>query len=74
MEIYIKEADAVILCFPDAASIEAANMVDPTNDQTVIIYASIAFHVNDDWTSVLQSYFVAREMLYRILNASQTQV
>lgn len=47
---YINEADAVILCLPDAASIEAANMVDPTNDRTVIIDASTAFRVNDDWT------------------------
>lgn len=43
----INEADCVILCLPDAASEEAASMVE--NDNTVIIDASTAFRVNDDW-------------------------
>ena len=33
---------------PDDASIEAASMVD--NDNTVVIDASTAFRVDDDWT------------------------
>lgn len=45
----INEADAVILCLPDAASIEAASWVEPDNDRTVLIDASTAFRVADDW-------------------------
>jgi len=47
---YINEADAVILCLPDAASIEAASWVEPDNDRTVLIDASTAFRVDDEWT------------------------
>ncbi|KAL3904826.1 MAG: hypothetical protein SGARI_004745 [Bacillariaceae sp.] len=46
---FINEADAVILCLPDEASIEAAGYVEPDNDRTVIIDASTAFRVDDDW-------------------------
>mmetsp|Transcript_12470 Transcript_12470/g.15803 ORF Transcript_12470/g.15803 Transcript_12470/m.15803 type:complete len:366 (-) Transcript_12470:763-1860(-) len=45
----INEADAVILCLPDEASIEAASWVEPDNDRTVLIDASTAFRVNEDW-------------------------
>jgi len=45
----INEADVVILCLPDAASIEAAGMVESDNDRTVIIDASTAYRVDDDW-------------------------
>eukprot|EP00526_Cylindrotheca_closterium_P018899 CAMPEP_0113647266 /NCGR_PEP_ID=MMETSP0017_2-20120614/25011_1 /TAXON_ID=2856 /ORGANISM="Cylindrotheca closterium" /LENGTH=354 /DNA_ID=CAMNT_0000559295 /DNA_START=91 /DNA_END=1155 /DNA_ORIENTATION=+ /assembly_acc=CAM_ASM_000147 len=45
----INEADAVILCLPDAASIEAASWVEEDNDRTVIIDASTAFRVDDNW-------------------------
>jgi N-acetyl-gamma-glutamyl-phosphate reductase len=34
---------------PDAASIEAASWVEPDNDRTVVIDASTAFRVADDW-------------------------
>lgn len=44
----INEADCVILCLPDDASKEAASMVE--NERTVIIDASTAFRVDDDWT------------------------
>lgn len=47
---FINEADAVILCLPDAASIEAASWVESDNDRTVLIDASTAFRVDDDWT------------------------
>jgi len=47
---YINDADAVILCLPDAASIEAASWVEPDNDRTVLIDASTAFRVDDTWT------------------------
>jgi len=43
----INLADCVILCLPDEASKEAASMVE--NDRTVVIDASTAFRVNDDW-------------------------
>ena len=46
---FINEADVVILCLPDAASIEAASLVDKENDRTVLIDASTAFRVDDDW-------------------------
>jgi len=44
----INEADCVILCLPDDASKEAASWVE--NDNTVLIDASTAFRVDDDWT------------------------
>ena len=47
---FINEADAVILCLPDAAAIEAVNMVSPDNKKTVLIDASTAFRTNDSWT------------------------
>lgn len=34
---------------PDAASIEAAGFVEPDNDRTVIIDASTAYRVDEDW-------------------------
>lgn len=43
----LNDADAAILCLPDAAAIEAASLVD--NDRTVIIDASTAHRVNPDW-------------------------
>jgi N-acetyl-gamma-glutamyl-phosphate reductase len=45
----INAADAVILCLPDAAAIEAAALVDPANDRTVLIDASTAHRVHPDW-------------------------
>jgi len=46
---FINEADVVILCLPDAASIEAAGFVEPDNKRTVVIDASTAYRVDDDW-------------------------
>lgn len=46
---FINEADVVILCLPDAASIEAASWVEPDNDRTVLIDASTAFRVDETW-------------------------
>jgi len=46
---FINEADVVILCLPDAASIEAAGFVESDNDRTVVIDASTAYRVDDDW-------------------------
>lgn len=47
---FINEADAVILCLPDEASIEAASWVEAGNDKTVLIDASTAFRVDPQWT------------------------
>jgi len=47
---FINEADVVILCLPDAASIEAAGFVEEDNDRTVLIDASTAYRVDDDWS------------------------
>uniref|UniRef100_A0A7S3PXA1 Semialdehyde dehydrogenase NAD-binding domain-containing protein n=1 Tax=Chaetoceros debilis TaxID=122233 RepID=A0A7S3PXA1_9STRA len=47
---FINEADAVILCLPDEASIEAASWVEADNDRTVLIDASTAFRVDETWT------------------------
>jgi len=46
---FINEADVVILCLPDDASIEAAGFVESDNDRTVVIDASTAYRVDDDW-------------------------
>jgi N-acetyl-gamma-glutamyl-phosphate reductase len=45
----INEADAVILCLPDAAAIEAVALAAPDNDRTVFIDASTAHRTNPDW-------------------------
>jgi N-acetyl-gamma-glutamyl-phosphate reductase len=45
----INEADVVILCLPDDASIEAASWVEEGNDRTVIIDASTAYRVDPTW-------------------------
>jgi hypothetical protein len=45
----INAADAVILCLPDAAAIEAAALVDPANERTVVIDASTAHRVDPAW-------------------------
>ena len=45
----INSADAVILCLPDAAAIEAASLVTPDNQHTVLIDASTAHRINDEW-------------------------
>lgn len=45
---FMNRADAVILCLPDAAAIEAVSLV--TNPNTVLIDASTAFRTNDAWT------------------------
>lgn len=46
---FINDADVVILCLPDAASIEAASWVEADNDRTVLIDASTAFRVDENW-------------------------
>ena len=46
----INSADIVFLCLPDAASIEAVSMVDPSNTRTKIIDASTAHRTNLSWT------------------------
>ena len=46
---YLNEADAVILCLPDRASMQASTWVEPDNDRTVLIDASTAFRVDMDW-------------------------
>ena len=43
----INEADIVFLCLPDAAAIEAVEMVE--NENTVVIDASTAHRTNPDW-------------------------
>ena len=44
----MNSADVVFLCLPDAAAVEAVELV--TNPDTVIIDASTAHRVNDEWT------------------------
>lgn len=43
----INSADAVVLCLPDAAAIEAVSLID--NSNTVVIDASTAHRVADGW-------------------------
>jgi len=43
----LNECDIAFLCLPDAAAIEAAQMV--TNDRTVVIDASTAHRTDPDW-------------------------
>lgn len=44
----MNSSDVVFLCLPDAAAVEAVKLV--TNPDTVIIDASTAHRVNDEWT------------------------
>jgi len=46
----INDADAVILCLPDEAAIEAAALVAPDNKKTVLIDASTAHRTDSAWT------------------------
>ena len=46
---FINASDYTFLCLPDAAAIEAAELVDKDNDHTVIIDASTAHRTNPDW-------------------------
>ncbi|WP_409020798.1 N-acetyl-gamma-glutamyl-phosphate reductase [Brevundimonas vesicularis] len=43
----LNSADAVILCLPDEAAIEAVSMIE--NDKVRVIDASTAYRVNPDW-------------------------
>lgn len=45
----INASDYTFLCLPDAAAIEAVELVDDDNDHTVIIDASTAHRTNPDW-------------------------
>jgi len=47
---YINKADAAILCLPDAASKEAVTLLNDDNKHTVMIDASTAYRVDNDWT------------------------
>ena len=44
----LNAADVAFLCLPDAAAVEAAEMV--TNDRTVVIDTSTAHRCSDGWT------------------------
>ena len=46
----LNAADVAILCLPDAAAIEAAALIEPTNTRTVLIDASTAHRIDPDWT------------------------
>ena len=45
----INESDITFLCLPDAAAIEAVELIDKDNDHTVIIDASTAHRTLPDW-------------------------
>ncbi len=45
----INESDITFLCLPDAAAIEAAELIDPDNERTVIIDASTAHRTLPGW-------------------------
>ena len=45
----INAADAVILCLPDDAAIEAASLVEESNTNTVLIDASTAHRIDPKW-------------------------
>ena len=44
----LNAADVAILCLPDAAAIEAAALIEPTNTRTVLIDASTAHRIDPD--------------------------
>ncbi|PHV70262.1 N-acetyl-gamma-glutamyl-phosphate reductase [Sporanaerobium hydrogeniformans] len=46
----INEADVVFLCLPDAASLEAVSLLEPSNNRTKIIDASTAHRLHSNWT------------------------
>lgn len=45
----INASDYTFLCLPDAAAVEAVELIDKDNDHTVIIDASTAHRTNLDW-------------------------
>ena len=47
---YLLIPNSIISGLPDAASIEAVSWVEPDNDRTVLIDASTAFRVDEEWT------------------------
>jgi N-acetyl-gamma-glutamyl-phosphate reductase len=59
----------IITGLPDAASEEAASWVTPDNDRTVVIDASTAFRVNDDWVYGFPGMYTSNDVhsLFRAL-------
>ncbi len=68
----INSADIVFLCLPDAASIEAVAMVEPSNTHTKIIDASTAHRTNDNWTYGIPELSKASRLA--ISNSTRTSV
>lgn len=66
----MNESDVVFLCLPDAAAVEAAELV--TNPDTVVIDASTAHRTNDNWTygfpELSEKHFDAIKSAKRIAN------
>lgn len=46
---FINASDVTFLCLPDAAAIEACELVNPDNDHTIIIDASTAHRTEPGW-------------------------
>lgn len=68
----INSADFVFLCLPDAASIEAVSLVEPTNTHTKIIDASTAHRTSPDWVYGIPE--LSKETRARIAKASRVAV
>ncbi|MBP3887047.1 MAG: N-acetyl-gamma-glutamyl-phosphate reductase [Cellulosilyticum sp.] len=68
----INSADIVFLCLPDAASIEAVSLIEPSNTRTKILDASTAHRTNPNWTYGIPE--LSKEAREKIANSSRTAV
>ena len=68
----INSVDIVFLCLPDAASIEAVSLINPSNTHTKIIDASTAHRTSPDWAYGIPELSQAARV--KIANSNRTAV
>ena len=68
----INSSDYTFLCLPDAAAIEAVELIDKDNDHTVIIDASTAHRTNPDWAYGLPE--LSKEFFDKIASSKRIAV
>ena len=69
---FINASDITFLCLPDAAAIEAVELIDPDNDHTVIIDASTAHRTDKGWAYGLPE--LGTDFRFQIRNGNRIAV